>query len=190
MGGSYRQSVSAQVDSGSRLGGLVLGIGGNFDRRPSDPFYGIGNTDRGAAPQAPMDPASPVAFETFHRYQEARAFGSADVRLSPAIHATGSAALTDLRFAPSDTGIPIDQVYDTASLAGFDHGVRHVYTELELRWDTRERVSKFEPIDLHAVGSLVRPFLGRVNRIDGGADFWRRDGTSLGSCGSPRARAC
>ncbi len=67
---------------------------------------------------------------------------------------------------------PIDDVYMTSDLVGFTGGVEHAYGELGLRWDTRSKVSEWEPADEHSSGSLAALFLGRLDRLDGGVDFW------------------
>ena len=173
-GGRYHYGAAAHLDSGERLGPVVVGISGNFDRRATDPFFGIGNADLGPEPMIPIAPTASRGFETYHRYQEARAAATADLLVVPMLHATATAALTDLKYGESEDGIAIDQIYDASQLAGFTTGVRHLYTEGEVRWDTRDPLARREPIvGLHATGSLVRGFAGRVNRLDGGTDFWR-----------------
>ena len=174
-GEPYREEFLASFNTGHRLGRhLVLGIEANFNRRPSDPFYGIGNGDLVSQPSRVIDPVmDPTAFETYLRYQEERVAMSSDVRVFDHVHVLASGALTELAFSRSASGVPIDMVYDSAGLVGFTTGVRHLYGELELRWDTRRRVSQFEPKGVHSSGSLVAAFAGRVDQLDGGADFWR-----------------
>ena len=69
--------------------------------------------------------------------------------------------------------MPIDEIYDPMDLVGFDRDVRHAYGELDLRWDTRRRASRWEPSTVRAAGSLVDAFAGRVAGWDGSADYWR-----------------
>lgn len=173
-GGTYRENAAVRLDSGRRLGRVVVTAGGNFDRLPADPFYGIGNANLAAAPTAPVDPrVDSTAFPAYVRYQEARAFASADVRVVSKLHVIASGALTRLDFAQSTTGIPVGEIYDVAGLVGFTGGVRHAYGELELRWDGRERASIWEPTQLHTRGSYASLLLGEVHRLDGGSDFAR-----------------
>jgi hypothetical protein len=173
-GEPYREAFLASLRSGNRLGRLQLSLEGNFDRRPADPFYGIGNGNLVTAPAMPIDPrVDDTAVDTKHRYQEARVALASDVRVAGDLHVLALGALTDLQLSRSTTGMAIDGVYDPAGLVGFMGGVRHAYGELEVRWDSRHRFSEWEPRDVHAAGSLAAAFVGRVDRLDGGADFWR-----------------
>ncbi len=171
----YRESFLASVSTGDRISKrLQLGLAGNFDRRPSDPFYGIGNGDIVAAPAgAPIDPrTSTIAVPTWLRYQEARVAATADLRIVDRVHVRATGALTQIELARSTTGPAIDEVYDPADLVGWMNGVEHAYGELALSFDERKRVSLYEPRDLHADGWLATAFTGRVHRLDGGVDYW------------------
>jgi hypothetical protein len=174
-GDTYRASIAGSLRSGQRIASwLELGVDANFDRRPAEPFFGIGNGDLTQPTGAPVNPQiDDRAVETRHRYQEARVAVVGDVRAIDALHVLGTGALTDLQFAPSTTDVSIDTVYAAPDLVGFSSGVRHVYGELELRWDTRRRTTPWEPRDVHAAGSLASALAGRVHRLDGGPDFWR-----------------
>jgi Omp85 superfamily domain len=174
-GDTYRMGLLGSLRSGERFSRwLQLGIDAGFERRPAEPFYGIGNGDLVAPTGAPIDPqTNATAVETYHRYQEARIAVVGDARVLDSLHVLGTGALTQLRFARSTTDAPIDEVYAPERLVGFMTGVRHAYGELELRWDTRRRATEWEPRDVHSIGSLAAAFAGRVHRLDGGADFWR-----------------
>jgi len=174
-GETYREGLLASVNTGDRLSRRVrLELDANFDRRPSDPFYGIGNGDLVMQPASPIDPrVNATAVDTSHRYQEEQIALSAEVQPVGDLHVLAKGELTQLRFEPGTEGPPIDQVYDPAGLVGFQTGVRHAYGELEVRWDSRRRASVWEPRDVHAAGSLAAAFIGRVDGLDGAADFWR-----------------
>jgi hypothetical protein len=174
-GETYRAGLLASLHTGDRLSRwLHLGLDANLDRRPSDPFYGIGNGDVAMRPASPIDPrVEAAAVETEHRYQEERIALSADVHPAGHLQALARSELTQLRFAPSTEGPPIDEVYDPAGLVGFQTGVRHLDSELEVRWDSRRSVSLWEPHDVRTAGSLAAAFVGRVDGLDGAASFWR-----------------
>lgn len=180
-GGRYRERLAASLRTGDRLGGrLQLGIRGEYDRQPKERFYGIGNGDEVEPPVgvvlAPLDPrVDPTAIETRYRQRLARATAVAEVRVAGPLSVIGSAALTDLEVARSDRGAPIDEIYRPAALVGWD-GVRHAYTELELRWDSRRSASWWEPRGLASTGWLAAVYGGRVSPLDGGADYWRYGG--------------
>jgi hypothetical protein len=174
-GDTYRVGLLGSLRSGERLSRwLQLGIDAGFERRPAEPFYGIGNGDVVAPTGSPIDPqTTATAVETYHRYQEARVAVVGDAHVVDSLHVLGTGALTSLRFARSTTGVPIDEVYAPEDLVGFTTGIDHAYGELELRWDTRRAATPWEPRDVHSVGSLAAAFAGRVHRLDGGPDFWR-----------------
>jgi hypothetical protein len=159
LGETYRDGAAASLRSGNRLGRLQLALTADFTRRPADSFYGIGER-------------SP-AMSTHYRYQEARLGLQGDTRVFDDLHVRATGAMTDLAFAHSTSSPSLDDTYPVADLPGYAGGVRHAYGELELRWDTRRQVSEWEANYMHASGSLAGAFVGRVARLDGGADFWR-----------------
>ncbi len=177
LGERYREEALLSVRTGNRISRwLELGLDANYTRRPADPFYGIGNGDKVRPTGTPIDPlTSDAAIETYYRYREAHAEVSADFHPHHLHHlhliATGS--LVELGFDRSTTGPPIDEIYDPMGLIGFEHGVRHAYGELEVRWDTRRSVLRWEPASVPAAGSLVDAFAGRVAGWGGSADYWR-----------------
>ena len=171
-GGRFRQLVASELASGTRFGKRVsVELGAEYEKRPKDVFYGIGNADEVAMPE-PIDPSMDAATETRFRHRIMRVRGAFDVRVARALHVRGAGAITDHEFARSETGAPIDEVFMTDRLAGYD-GVRNGYTELELRWDSRGRANAYEPISVISSGTLVALFAGRVTALDDGEAFWR-----------------
>jgi hypothetical protein len=154
-----RARLGAGVHSGDRFRRLQLGMAAVFDRRPADPFHGFGDDDR--------------AVETHVRHQQARIAATADTRVVDGFHVLGAVEVAQLWLAPSTQGTPIDRVYDTRELAGFDHGARHARGDVEVRWDGRGRHSRWEPREVPSTGSLAAVFIGGEHQLDGGADFWR-----------------
>jgi hypothetical protein len=172
-GYNYHQSVSASLDSGSRYGRVKVGIAGNFDRRPEDPFYGIGNGDVVKVAPGLIDPLTEsTAIYTTYRYQEARVASFADVRLVDHLHLRATGALADHQFSESSIGIPTNFIYNTADIVGWN-GFSNLYGELDLRYDTRHRATNWEPHDLHSTGFLADVAVGRVHELDAGDDYWR-----------------
>jgi hypothetical protein len=189
-GGANHDQAIASINSGKRLGRVTLGVIGNFEQYPDFPFFGIGNNNVSPEPQGIDARVNPTAFETYYRSQEARVSALADVRVVSHFHVIGRGALAALDYGRSSTGIPIDQVYNPAGLVGFEQSPRHVYGELELRWDGRGRGSVWEPVSVHSVGSLASVYGGEVHSIDGMPDFARygfdlQQGFRLGA--GPRA---
>lgn len=158
-GGEYRAEVTGGLRSGYRLGERTeLELGGAYERRPNDAFYGIGNIDD--------------AIETHHRQQMDRALTTLDVRAVDALHVRLSGAFTDLSFAEStQEGPPIDMVYDPMTVLTGWTGVRNLYGELELRWDHRRREAhRYAAFD---AGSLFGIYGGRMHQLEAGGDYWQ-----------------
>jgi hypothetical protein len=176
-GTAYRVELLGSIDSGERLGPLRLELGGNFDRRPAEPFFGIGNGDdtnlSGSEPMLVDPTTDTTAIHTYTRYQEGRGTLYADWSIVSNIHLGARGSLTDLKFEPSTRRNPsIEEVYDPTTVVGFQDGVRHVYGEAELSWDSRRRASRWEPASVHGTGSLATVFAGAVHNISGeGGDF-------------------
>jgi hypothetical protein len=134
---------------------------GEYERRPRDPFYGIGN-----------DSSDRVA-----RYREEikRVTTYLDYKPIERFTVRGTGALTDRTYAPSSQGTPVDALYDTMTLTGFT-GVENVYGEVELRLDRRERDFTPGRLRIYDTGRLVSLFAGRVHQLQAGNDYWRYGG--------------
>jgi hypothetical protein len=159
VGGRYSQIYHASLGTGRRLGERVsLQVDGEYEQRPKDRFYGVGN----------LDDAELARF----RQRIARVAAVLDVRTVGPLRALVSAAIKDVEFDRSETGAPIDELYPPEALVGFD-GIRHAYGELEVRWDTRRPATPWQPPAVHSAGWMAAAFAGRASALDGGTDFWR-----------------
>jgi hypothetical protein len=172
-GGEYRVAASVSARTGKRLGdALELAAVATFTRSPKAPFYGIGNADLGPAPSAPVDPrVDTTAVETHYRQQVARAALTADLH-ADRLHMRTTGSLTALQIGVITDEPAIDQVYDRAGLVGLG-GVHQAYGEVEVRWDSRRRGSKWDSPEAYSAGQLAAAFVGRVQRLNTGADFSR-----------------
>ena len=177
-GDLYREGALASFRTGNLVAHwLQFSLDANFERRPGDAFYGIGNSDLSSSTSTLIDPRSrSTAIQTYYRYQELRVELSAEAHFFDHIRLIASSAISQLGFSRSTTGTPIDEIYNINDLVGFGDGVEHVYSELEFRWDTRRRVSEWEPHDVHATGSLVSMYAGHIDSLDHNVDFWRYGG--------------
>jgi hypothetical protein len=177
----YRVGLLGTIDSGDRLGPVRFELGGNFDRLPAEPFYGIGNgtgDSDGRSEPLPMlvDSATdPTAIHAYARYQEIRGTAFADWRIASELHAGARASVTDLELGASDRRAPsIEMAYTPSTLVGFGESIQHTYGELSLSWDTRRPHSVWEPLSVDSAGSLATAFAGGVRNIGGaGGDFVR-----------------
>jgi hypothetical protein len=160
FGGEFSSTVSGQLKTGERLGDTAsLELNGEFERRPRDPFYGIGNVDD--------------AVETRHRQQLARVSTTLDLLMTKYFHTRINGAVTDLNYGVADQGPAIDVMYDPMMLTGWE-GTRNVYGELELRYDSRRMTQTLE-----SKGILLDAFAGRIHQLEAGNDYWRYGGEAI-----------
>jgi hypothetical protein len=161
-GGEYRALVSGELRSGTRLGErTLLWTRGELERRPEDAFYGIGNSDD---------------VEVHHRQELVRGAASIDVRAVSDLHVRAAGAVSDIAYSRASEGPPIDEVYTPQMLTGWMDGVRNLYGELELRWDSRRLPGE---LDMHGVfdrGTLLAAYGGRVHQYEAGADYFQYGG--------------
>jgi len=166
-GGRFAERFEGYIRSGQRLGDQATAeLHAEFDRRPREPFYGIGNGDN-----------MPLGR---HRQELTRGTGTLDWRVAGPFHVVGAGTVTQLRYNPSsqsDIGgdAPIDTVYDPTMLTGWN-GAKYIYGELELRWDDRRSVDAFDIRDIPADGWLLSAFVGRVHQLAGTAGDYVRYG--------------
>jgi hypothetical protein len=168
-GGRFNERVAASFETG-RAGRVRVEAHGEFERRPKDVFFGIGNAD------APMtlvaDPIDDAGAQARFRHRLMRAITTVDVGITGALHARVSGSLSDHTFDRSDVAPSIDEVYDTSAITGFA-GYRAGYSELELAWDTRRAATHWEPRSLPSTGGLLAAFGGRLHSFDGGPAMFR-----------------
>jgi hypothetical protein len=161
-GGEFHARADGGFRTGKLLGDRVqLSVRGDFERRPHDAFYGIGN----ATDDTP----------TYHRQELVRATTSLDVIAVDTLHVIAAGSLTDLAYGRSDKGPAIDTMYDPSALVGWS-GVRNLYGELELRWDRRGYASDLDQHHTFDRGFLLAAYTGRIRQLEAGDDHWRFGG--------------
>jgi|MudIll2142460700_1097286.scaffolds.fasta_scaffold15367_2 hypothetical protein len=176
-GGQYWTAIRGSARTGNRLGRVELELRGEYEERPKDRFFGIGNSDETTTiPAMTIDPLTdPTAIDTRYRQRMMRTSLAIDTRLVSDLHVRAAGALTDVEFGSSDYGnASIEEAYMTDQLVGFE-GVRHAYGELELVWDSRGRYTRWEPSSLDAIGWLASIYAGR-EAVEDLPDFWRVGG--------------
>jgi hypothetical protein len=179
-GGRYQQRYALQMRTGRRLGDIVaLESNVEYERRPRDPFYGIGNVDdpEMIAPE-PID-AIDAGVESRYRHDLLRAVGVVDVALCKCFRVRTSATIIDHRITGNEEADSIDVRYALDHITGFADG-QTAYYELELRYDTRRTIGPTEPISNPSMGGFAAVFGGRAHTfgIEEGKDYWRY-GTDL-----------
>jgi hypothetical protein len=162
-GGEFRELGKLTLRSGDRFGPRThLDVGADYEQRPRDAFYGIGNA---------VDP-----IKARHRQRIMRARTTLDVQAVSHLHVRPAGVLTDIEYDRASGDVPIDELYMPSTLTGFTTGIRNVYGEVELRWDSR-RLASYDSHALYERGWLLGGFAGRVHQLgDMGDDYWRYGG--------------
>lgn len=173
-GGAYQYAFAGYVDSGDRLGDhLLLSLFGEYVKRPKDIFYGIGNHSTTEQPPFPVDPyTTEVTVRTRFRQRIKRFVGSIDWRIFDDLHLVSANELADRAFSPATTGTPINDVFNTATLAGWP-STYYFYAEGALRYDTRGRYNLFEPAPFYSLGTLAELWGGRTFQFNDDPDYYR-----------------
>jgi hypothetical protein len=178
-GGRYREIVAGRLH-GSFLGDrLAAELRLEHDLRPRERFYGIGNGDEVPAMNVPPGTmidarVDDTAVATRFRQRLERGTLALDLRTVDRLHVRAAATHSYLLLSPSDTGPSITDVYLMDSLVGFN-GVRQMYGELELAWDSRGPARRWDSSSLYSTGWLVSAFLGRAAVVRH-SDTWRYGG--------------
>ena len=180
-GGQFRALLDGRLRSGTRLNDRVtLELRGELERRPRDPYYGVGNIDG--------------AEQTRFRTEVKRFTTYLDTKVADRLVVRATGAITDRVYsaASATEGTPIDDVHDTSMLTGFT-GVKNMYGELEVRWDKRGREMSPGRHQIYDTGYLLAAFGGRVHQLDSGSmaeDYWRYGGEAqhfIGLGAGPRS---
>jgi outer membrane protein assembly factor BamA len=172
-GGRFHERVAATFRTGNHAdANASLQFRAEYERRPRDSFYGVGNADEQDV-DMPIDPlAGNIASRGRYRHRIARATGTFDRRIVDELHVRVAAQVADHLLAGSDTSPSIDSVFDMDTLVGIGR-TQNAYGEVELRYDSRRRASSWEPLPVPATGWLAAGFVGRSTALDQGADFFR-----------------
>jgi hypothetical protein len=187
FGGRFKQLYSIKMSTGDRFGKkAAIELEGEYEIRARDRFYGIGNGDLVDMVAMPIDPyADPTAVATRFRQRLARGAAIADLLLAGPLSARVSGAILSKRFEGADEDdIPAEEfdlpdVYDTAALPAFEEGTDYLYNELELRLDSRDRATRYEPATQPSKGVLLSGFAGVATGLSGAATDYVRYGADL-----------
>jgi hypothetical protein len=162
FGGEFEQLYEAKLSSGDRLGDrFSLEFEAHYQRRPKDQFFGIGNGDEGQ-PGMMINPlVDDTSVSSRFRQDVTRFVLRSNLRLFDGVTVHPSAALVYRDFgAVESTTQDIEENYDTAAVPGFETGASNVYSELELRYDTRRPASPWESHAVDGAGWLLSGFIG------------------------------
>ena len=179
FGGEYQQAYGAELKTGQLRERVQAGIETRYERRGKERFFGIGNANELTTPPAmPLDPTlEDAAVASRFREDLIRAFGWVDAKVAGPLSFRASTALAIRKFGPSSgSDEPIAAHFDTSKLIGFDSGVKNIYVEGELTYDTRRPAGKWLTQAIDVTGWLLAAHLGRAAGIDGDPTSFTRYG--------------
>ena len=183
FGGEFQQAYGAEIKTGKLFGDRIqAGIESRYERRSHERFFGIGNASELAEPPAmPIDPTlANAAISSRFRENLIRVVATLDVKLGGPFWFHGSGALAIREFSnAADSTEPIMARFDTSRLVGYDSGVKTIYVDGELAYDTRRPTSPWQPQSIDATGWLVSAHLGRAKGVDGDPTEYTRYGGEL-----------
>ncbi|HEX5063554.1 MAG TPA: BamA/TamA family outer membrane protein [Kofleriaceae bacterium] len=173
-GTASRLRTSATYQMTNRLDGrLDSQFDVEYDVRGQSRFYGFGNADQvDFEPVMPVDPFDePVAFVSYYKDKLARASAVGNVEVLRDFYVDGGASVARRDREDSSKGPPIQDVYMPSSLIAFDH-YNALYTEGQLRYDSRGPTSQWQPQMLWSAGTLAAVY-GGITALDTGRNFFR-----------------
>ncbi len=178
FGGEYQQAYGADLRSGNIRNFLRAGVETRFERRGRERFFGIGNANElETPPDMPLDPTlRDVAVSSRFREDLIRLMGWVDAKVAEPLSLRVSGALALRTFGNGLGDEPIVERFDTSKLVGYDSGVKNVYVEAEMTYDSRRPPSKWLTQAIDVTGWLVAAHLGRAQGIDGDRTAFTRYG--------------
>lgn len=157
-GGRLEPGAALWIDSGERLGErLLLRIDGRVQERPRDRFFGIGNGEQVASVAAPVDPyTDPAAVDSRFHQRLAAVGASGELQVAGPLAARLSSAALWRRIDGGD----LADSYLPDAVPGYGDHLSSTYSQLELRFDTRDRPVRSEPPGPRATGVALSLFAG------------------------------
>lgn len=169
-GGEFRFAVGGHLGTGHLFGPIRFEADSSIERRPHEHFYGIGNgAELEQPPVSPVD-ASVDDTAVSSRFQEdaVRNVATIDIAFTDEFHSrlSGALMIRDFSAPPEMDEKNIAMNFDTSKLVGFDDGVRNLYVENELVYDSRRPASHYATQTLDGTGWLARGHFGITRGID------------------------
>ena len=162
--------------------------GAMTEHRPRDRFFGLGMAESVAADELAMSGydavGDDVASSTRFSEDLARVGLRAELDLggpfalgieSAYVHRTFAPA-EDTPFSTGGATTSVDEVFDTATIPGFDDGVDYLYTELEVSMDTRRKGSRFASDPIPGTGWYFELYGGFAESVNNDITSFMRYG--------------
>jgi hypothetical protein len=179
-GGQFKYGVGANLQTGRRFGHVSFGFDSSFEKRPREKFWGIGDGPRiDGMPSTLIDPSvDDTAIKS--TFSEDVIRNTADVKIHYAeelrSRVSGAVMLRDIGPGLEDD---ITMNYDTSKLVGFDTGVKNIYVEHELAYDSRRPSSEYQTHTLDATGWYASVHTGIARGIENDPTRYVRYGGEL-----------
>ncbi|MCG8421854.1 MAG: outer membrane protein assembly factor [Proteobacteria bacterium] len=176
-GGLERQRYVASISTGDLLGERVeVRFEASYRLLLNQLFFGYGTRDMvESTGGAPIDPRD-AAVRTRYRHEDMKGAVKVSVEFSDVARARLATALTrvDFRRARDTDGPDAADVYDIDALVGYRSGLRSLYNELELVFDTRRPTATLVPPAAPATGWRGEAFIGyQLGVVDDPSNFFR-----------------
>ncbi len=143
-----------------------------YDDRPRDRFYGVGNADESPTPAMPISAFNDViAPKSYYDDTLFRGAAVVDLRVIDSFHLAPAGAIWRRDRDASSKEPSIEQVFEPRTLISFDE-YDAGYGELAARYDSRGPSDEWQPRTLFGQGSLAEVY-GGMTWLDPGPSFWR-----------------
>ncbi len=164
-GGRFSQIYSTSISTRDSFDRFELELDGVFEIRPKDRFYGIGNGTGDVLedpPAMPLDPFGGNQIKSVFKQDALRIAAAGAYQLRPRLKLRASAAINYRSFDDGEDEVDerIETNFQTDALAGYDDSTRTLYSELELTYDSRRPVNRWESKATPATGYLLQAFAG------------------------------
>jgi hypothetical protein len=162
LGGEFQKRIQFGFAIGNDR--IAAGVEARYMVADGEPFYGIGNGDE-AIPTMPIDPlTSEQSVGANYLVDERRVTPRARIKIVDGFSIGLTSALVRKRFdtvAPSAGNVAIDEAYMVDRIPGFTTGTTFLYGEVELAYDSRHVVHRWDAPGVKSSGTLAQVFAGR-----------------------------
>jgi hypothetical protein len=166
FGGRAGQTFQFEARTGPPVGGLVrLRVVGRYEHETRDQYFGIGNQDSGSIDDIIMPvAATEVAVKSRYRHQDVVASFDATFWPKDRLRLRLSSRFLARDYNPSganaDLVHPIEDIYLTDQLVGYQSGLRNFYSEVRGIIDLRRIVADYHNPPVYGAGWLISGSVG------------------------------
>jgi hypothetical protein len=179
-GGEFKFGVGGKLSTGDRFGRVELSVDTSYESRGRERFHGLGDgPDLEAPPAMPIDPTiDNSSIRTRFSEDLLRSKVVVKTDIIGDLRSRVTAAFVERDFGPADSE-SIETSYQTDKLTGFETGVRNVYVEKELAYDSRRPASPYATQTLDGTGWLVAGYFGLARGVEDDPTKYYRYGAEV-----------